>query len=429
MHPKLDINQSSNKFVAIFYPWANMGAFTSLRDALVILIEHGYRVDFYNVYDGSYPSPDLDEPGLSIINRPEVFINFPEIYPKLIHRINKGGKPYRWWMMNVFHPLRRMILRNKFLLQQHASHPYCCIIGIDPNGIISALPIAKMFHLPLVYWSLELLFTSEITRSEDKNLKYLEVEGSRQASITIVQDRWRGKALIDENGLDPAKIIYVPNAPRGIARRKKSNYLHKRLNISPEKKIILCTGSIAHWSMIAEIVAASSEWPNNYLLVIQSRRNNNSHLSKYIKDLMKLVDPKKVIISFDPVPQSDFRTLVDSADVGLAFYAPDQTKSSTLYGKNISLIGFSSGKISGYLFSGVPIIVNEAAAGGLREMVSEFGCGICVSDPSKISIALKDIFEDYEKYSSSACTCFQQLWELEKNFLPVIEKFRSYSNG
>jgi glycosyltransferase involved in cell wall biosynthesis len=270
---------------------------------------------------------------------------------------------------------------------------------------------------------LELLFANEITRHKQKrNLKDLEIAGSRQAIFTIVQDRWRGQVLIDENGLEPSRIIHVPNAPRGLARREKSNYLHQRLNISPKRKIVLCAGSIARWSMAAEIVAAAMDWPDDYVLVMQSHyRKEAIYSDPYLSALINQADPRKVVISFDPVPQSEYRAFVDSADIGLAFYTPVDPSFSTTYGQNVYWLGLSSGKLASYLYSGLPVIVNSAVIGP-GEIVREFNCGVCLSDPRESGNAFSGIFENYGKYSSNACLCFQQALELEKYFTPVITR-------
>jgi glycosyltransferase involved in cell wall biosynthesis len=328
-----------------------------------------------------------------------------------------------WLEMNFFRPMKRLLLIN-LLRKRHASQPYACFIGMDPEGLISAAPLAKMLNIPLLYWSLELLFSSEITTQEKKQIKNQEITYSKQANFTIVQDPWRGQALIDENGLQLPRMQYVPNAPRGIARRKKSDYLHRCLNIDPGRKIILCAGTIDYWSMGIEIITAANNWPDDFVLVLQSRIRKDSWAGDYGKKIISLADPKKVVISYDPVPQADYRKFVDSADVGLAFYRsqePQKTTDSTTTGENIRLMGLSSGKIAGYLFSGLPVIVNDAIIGP-KELVKSTDCGICVSHPNEIKEALEIIFYCYDWYVENACKCFEQNLELEKHFSPVISQ-------
>jgi glycosyltransferase involved in cell wall biosynthesis len=231
--------------------------------------------------------------------------------------------------------------------------------------------------------------------------------------------------LIEENGIDPTRIFYVPNAPSGRARREKSDYLQKRLNVPLDAKVILYAGNISRWSMSAEIVKATAGWPNEYVLVIQSRTPKYFWRDKYLEKVIELADPKKVIISFEPVPQSEFRSFVDSADVGLAFYEPYFSQGCTTEGENIRLMGLSSGKIANYLYSGLPIIVNDVVIGP-KEIVQSSNCGICVRHATDIKGALALIFDKYDLYVGNACRCFDQTLELEKHFTPVIDHLESY---
>jgi hypothetical protein len=302
------------------------------------------------------------------------------------------------------------------------------MVGMDPEGLASASLYAKLLNVPLAYWSLELLLSGEITTQEKKRIKKLEITDSRRAVLTIVQDPWRGQILIDENGIDPTRLFFVPNAPGGKARREKSDYLHMRLNIGLDRKVILCTGTINQWSMSAELVAAAADWPDEYILVLQSRSYKNVWRDEYIEKVIELADPKKVIISFEPVPPSEYRRFVDSADVGLAFYAVNISQRSTIDGENIHVLGLSSGKIAGYLYSGLPVIVNDAVIGP-KELVESSSSGFCVRQPPDIKEALALIFDRYDWYVGNACQCFDQNLELEKHFIPVINKVESFTNG
>jgi hypothetical protein len=407
--------------IAFFYPWGNLGAFSSLRDALTLFIEHGYWVDFFTQFDEYFPSSEMRIQGLSIITRPEAFLFIDTSLPPLIHRFRKGNRKYRWLMMNLLFPLLREFTCKKFLHKRHNALPYNCMVGMDPEGLASASLYANMLNVPFVYWSLELLLSGEISTQEKERVKKLEITDSRRALLTIVQDRWRGQVLIEENGIDRSRLCFVPNAPRGKARRKKGDYLHKRFNIPPDRKVILCAGTISHWSMSAEIVSAAADWPEEFVLVMQSRRRQDIWKDKYIEKVIDIVDPKKVIISFEPVPPSEYHSFVDSADVGLAFYEVNNSQQSTIDRENIRVLGLSSGKIAGYLYSGLPVIVNDAVIGP-KELVESSGSGICVRQPLDIKEALALIFYRYDWYVDNACRCFNQYLELEKHFTPVIDK-------
>jgi glycosyltransferase involved in cell wall biosynthesis len=88
--------------------------------------------------------------------------------------------------------------------------------------------------------------------------------------------------------------------------------------------------------------------------------------------------------------------------------------------KNLELMGLSSGKLSSYLHSGLPVVVNEAI--GPRELVKTYDCGVCVSQASEIEEALKTIFERYDWYAENACRCFNERLEFGRYFESVIKK-------
>ena len=105
-----------------------------------------------------------------------------------------------------------------------------------------------------------------------------------------------------------------------------------------------------------------------------------------------------------PVPRAEYSTLVDGADIGVAFYVP--TAGSTYTQRNIQDIGLSSGKVASYLRAGLPVIVNETAS--VSHFLYREGCGIVVKDASGIAAAIKGIATDYFQYSKQACAFFRQ---------------------
>ena len=398
--------------IAIFYPYRYLGTFPNLCDAAKLLAEDGYLVEIYTIRDKSFPSPDFEDPAISIItNRSGVFEKAGLEWPYL-----NIGQIYGWgWLArNVYRPLWRRLIFKRILRQLHTSKAYTCLVGMDPEGLAAAAAFSDFLGVPYVYWSLELLLLSEIRENKLRTEKLWEIKHSRRAVFTITHDKWRGKALIDENRLDPAKVLCVANAPSGRARRSPSNFLRERLNIPSQRKIVLCAGWMACWAMSEEIMAAAASWPEEYVLVWQSRHELD-------KSSLKSVDSKKVIILSKPVSSRQYRDLVDSADVGLAFYGLPPVDSP--YRRNIELMGFSSGKIADYLQCGLPIVVNDRI--GPRDLVDSYECGVCVAQPSEIEGALRTIFDRYDWYVSNACRCFEDCLELEKNFLPVTERLRS----
>src|SRR5581483_11920877 len=95
--------------------------------------------------------------------------------------------------------------------------PCACMIGVDPDGLELAHSLAR--GAPLGYYSLELLLSYELTTPADRQLKARERELSHQAAFVVVQDEERGRLLAEDNALAWERLVLVPNAPAGPARR------------------------------------------------------------------------------------------------------------------------------------------------------------------------------------------------------------------
>lgn len=407
--------------IAIVYPWSNLETVPSLRNAAVRLAEHGYKVEFYTLSDDCFPAPVFRKPAISVItDRPEVFTKAGIVLPKW-WTCGRGGRPYSWLVSNLYRPLWRRLSFERILRQRHATQPYTCFIGVDPEGLVDAAPLAELLDVPLVYWSLELLFADEADTPARKALKRREIAYSRQVAFIIIQDELRAQALSEENGLDSDRFILVPNSPLGPARRRRSNYLHRRWQIPSERRIALCAGTITWWAMSKELVSSVATWPEEYVLVLHSRLKmyGASHMP-YIDSVVQAAGRREnVILSSEPLPSDRFLDLVDSADVGIALYS-SQPPQSTRIDKNMQIIGLSSGKAATYLHHGLPVVVSDSP--GLGSLVESYKCGVSVSDPAETSDALREIEGNYEFYSANAIKCFNERLEFGRHFQAVIER-------
>lgn len=413
--------------VALFFLYDTLEQLAFVRDGLAMLLEQGYTVDiFAAAKTGSKAS--TPPPGVEIYVRPEAFRVLRSGLPRGLRFIPGGRALFEFLMLNLVNPLARKFSFTPFLQARHRQTPYLCVIGQDPEGLISAAPYAKLLNVPLVYWSFELLFSAEAVAPAKKWLKREEVRANQAAELTLIQDSWRAEALCAENGLDPARLVYLPNAPRGAARRQKSDYLHRRLGIDPARKIILCAGQLGAWTMSLELVQAAASWPEDYLLVMQTYLPRERYWNQpYLQQVLAAADPAHVVFSFDPVPAADYRAMLDSAEVGLAFYHP-QTSADSTQGRNVYLMGLSSGKFAGFLYSGLPVVVNTSVLGP-KEVVAEWQCGLSVTHPEQIAGALAAIFQNYEFYTANAVRCFNQELELGRHFAPILAWFEKKSKG
>jgi glycosyltransferase involved in cell wall biosynthesis len=403
--------------IALFYPYGAFSTVAGLLDATRILSDRGYEVEVYYRGTPDFIPDRLKYPGVTVTDdKPAVFSKGPVRCPRVLrrwsgsysHLISAG--PHRWWRQRVFLPeLRR----------RHQRLPYVCFMGVDWHGLTAAGPLAADLGVPLAYWSLELMFRDDLPDAGWKDFKEEEAAWSRNAAFVIIQDAWRAAALIDEDGVDPARIVLVPNAPRGRARRSPNDLLRKRYNIAPSRRVAICSGFLQPWAMSLEIVEAARDWPGDYLLYMQSKVTRQHDTTGYSASVVRAVNPDSTVLNLDPLPAEQYGKFVDSADVGLALYNPRFRENGRL-DRNMELMGYSSGKLADYLHRGLPVIVNDLP--GLRDLVRQYACGVCVTDARQTGEALDTIFRDYEQYSLNACRCFDEALELERHFEAVVER-------
>lgn len=413
----------SNKRIAIIYPWPGLGTFQPLLDASRLLVQNGFQVEIFTVNHPNFPPPpQANHPGISVItNRCDLFREEGVISPKWL--FGRGGRLNHCFITKIYRPIWRNWLISDFR-RHHKSLPYKCIIGMNRfgDGLFEAAFIANKINVPLINWSLELQFRAELKTKKQRRLKQKEIENSQKASFTIIQDQWRGQALAQENKLALTKMIFVPVARMGIARRKSNNSFRERLGISSELRVILCAGGIGWHNMNLEIIEAANRLPDNYIFIMQSAYRRYSTFD-YQNMVINKANPNRVKVLFEPVPSEDYRALVDSADVGVAFYRACSPMSANTYMKGLDIIGLSSGKLADYLFSGLPVVVNKVT--GPLDLVNSFNCGKSVNDAMEMEDALESIFQKYEYYSDNACRCFNERLELGRHFQSVIEKISS----
>lgn len=417
--------------IAILYPFRGLGGLHALRDAALIMTERGYAVEFFVLQDENYPPPAFANSAISVVPNHsgalrDVPVKLPTRWRGLLGRCVRSALAR---MAKVWRPLWRKVWLRFALPRRQASQPYALIFGCDPEGIVDAAAFAERISAPLAYWSLELRFLEEWTEPALRALKLRDIKCSQRAALVISQDEWRAEALAQENGLDRKQISTVSVGSIGQARRAPCDYLRRKFGIATERKIILCTGSISWWVKAVEIVQAAAQWPEEFVLVLHSLVSPKGR-TDYERTVIEAADPKHVVLSLDPVSAQEYRQVVDSADIGLAWYDARRTPSSKPV-RNLELMGYSAGKIGDYLKSGLPVVVNETT--GPREMIAQFDCGVCVAEPGRIVAALAAIFQDYDAYVRNAIRCFDERWELRRQFEPVMDRLEkvihSQSNG
>lgn len=415
--------------VAIVYPRANLDTVPSLFNAAELLDRHGYGVDLFVRTAPSGEAPRFASPGIRLRSLgAEVAVTAPP--SGLRHALRRTGRLGQ----AVRGPLTRGYLAVGALAHRAAATVDArsrrltaalrrerlarCYIGVDFDGLSLASDLAGG-SAPTAYYSLELLLSGELRSDGDRRAKQRERALSRQAAFVVVQDPERARLLAEDNGIPLERMVLVPNAPLGPARRQRSPYWHERLGLDPDQRVVLHSGSLGGWTGIREIVDSVPTWPRSWVLVVHTRYDAES--SAYVEELKGRAAPGRVFFSLTPVPRQEYDRLVDGADLGLAFYV--RTDESALTGQNVATIGLSSGKIAYALRAGLPVIVNRAAS--LGEVLERAGCGVAVRDAAGIGAAIARIEADSDTFSRQACLFFERHLDFARGFDGVIQRIDS----
>jgi hypothetical protein len=262
-----------------------------------------------------------------------------------------------------------------------------CVIGVGIRGLVVAARLKKR-GMRVGYHSLELYPTQEAHSIAQKFFKAIERRAHRKMDFTIVQDAMRAELLARYNGVNSQGMVLLPVSPLGPAEVKRSTYLHEKLGIAKDRKIVLYAGTVdAPFSVANELIAESERWPAEYVLVVHSNAVVQAPLRH-----------SRAVFSSEPVRYAEIDKLMSSAYVGLALYKPSDD--------NMKYIGLSSGKMSEYLRYGVPVIASDLPIMG--ELVRETSCGVAISNVPEVGAALQTIAADYAGYCGRAVNCFDK---------------------
>lgn len=410
--------------VAIVYPHGNLDTVPSLVGAAELLAEHGYDVDLLTHLQAGQPAPGFASPRIQL--RPLGVEGMADHSTAGLRSFVKraGWLPgvARAPLARTYHALGAGLATGSRLAARARSavadderyQPLVCVIGVDPDGLALAHTVAR--GAPVVYYSLELLLSSELVTAAEVQLKARERELCRQAAFVIVQDEERARLLAEDNQVPWERIVLVPNAPEGPSRRQPSRYWHHRFKLPGDARVVIHSGSLGDWTGINDIVDSVPTWPRPWVLVIHTRYDAES--SSYVDNLRGRADTDRVFFSLKPVPRQEYDPLIDGADVGLAFYV--STVGSAYTQSNVQSIGLSSGKLAYYLRAGLPVIVNRASS--IAEEVDSKRIGAAVADAAGIGAALESIAPEYEQLSARAMAFFAERLDFGRAFGEVLRR-------
>lgn len=384
--------------IAILYPWGALDTHPSLSNAATLLARAGYSVDLFVRSDRRFPAPVFAEPGIEVVAIGE-YDPGGGIVRRVVQRARRFAEPGRL--------LATALLR-------HLRSPYRLVVGVDPEGIVQAHPVARLLRRPLAYFSFELLLDHDELSPADRRLKARERRASRDLAFALVQDPARATLLRDANGIPPERCVLVPNAPLGAPPEARSRRWHEAFGLPPEQKVLLYAGSFGAWAGVDAIACSTRSWPDGWSLVLHFRsRPPEAELER-----LRAAGGEWLHLSTEPVPHDELDDLYAAADAGVALYFTDAT--SPYRQENLKTMGLASGKLAYYLRAGLPVIVNDTTS--LADFVRDEGCGAVVSNADEIGAALARFDEDYAAYSGAARRAFAGHLDFESAFAEIVRR-------
>lgn len=303
---------------------------------------------------------------------------------------------------------RRQFVQNVATATQ--GRGYDAVIGVDMLGLAAARPLAELHCVPLVYWSLEIMFLSDFWSPVWRKIKLSERADHGAASLLVIQDAERQHALCAENRVSNVPTLFIPNSPRGqVSPDLGRDHFQHQFRLPSDTRVILHAGSICEGMRSSDLAACAAAWPRSQVLIFHSHTPIDLQ-THYYRDIVTSGE-KRVLISTQPVPYDELDHLMASADVGIVIY------DSTL-GPNFQLLAGASGKLSHYLRCGVPVISIDNPS--IARVLHEHQCGIGVDRVEDVSDAVQTILSDHANFRSRATQTYLDQFEFEKHFRPLL---------
>ena len=401
--------------VGLFFPFRGFDSVPCLVAAVELLCESRFAVDVFMPSGSEAVSRTLPYFADSSA-RFATFIESGVPWPRFAGQRDRFVlyDLYELGVGPVMRGRRRRAIAQRATVERAAKMPFTCLIGVDPEGLIEAQAWSACLGVPYMYWSLEILIREELSSSRFLRLKDREVAANRGALLTIVQDADRASLLAAQNDIPTDRIVHVPNAYRGVARRSKSCFAHQLLGIPAGETVVLAAGSVAPWAMSEQIVRSVGDWPEGFTLVVHSRFDMGAN--ELADRVVAAANPRRVRFSTRPLPPAEYQSLVDSADVGLALYEP-QPAERYVQG-NLRTLGLASGKLAAFLKAGVPVIVSRLK--GPEGLVDGYRCGMVIDQADQLPGALRMVRSRHDEFSANAIRAFDGSLSVDRYLQPVL---------
>ena len=292
------------------------------------------------------------------------------------------------------------------------------IVGNDPKGLIMASQVAKRLNKPkLGYFSFEILFWKELPTDYHHQLKKSEIKASLNLNFCLIQDHLREALLRKENRFNQeCRFFHVPVSPlKSLQVKKLDASMKKMLNV-------ILTGTIVDRNGYDEVLnIVETNWDRNYNLVCHSpvKLNASNSYGKKIANLHSAGFP--VSLNDEPIPEPEkYYAYLCQFDIGLSLYLPYKNDKNICGGKNVEIMGLSSGRFSTFMMLGIPTITTENEI--LEDLNKRYQFGIVIKDiKHELQVALDDIRKNYARYHRGALRLYDERLNPEKAINSMLD--------
>lgn len=373
------------KRISVFAPMGTLDHQTGILNAANSFAAAGYEVEVLTVRNRHYDEVRFDSPRVRVRTMPIRFDSERE--PRSLATLG-----FLAWVLLTFWRSHRLVFAG----------------GI--RGLFAAYGYSMLRRCEIINYQNELYVGAKLDTRAKKLFKAIERRAARRARLTIEHDAARRELLIADLGVDPYRVAIVPNAPRGPAAWRPSDYLHRRLGLEPGTRIVLSPGSLSEFFATSLVVEAAQYLLPPWRCVVHSAQPRLQD-DPYIQHLIASNKSGRAVFSLSPIPYRQIDALLGSASVGLALY-------SSQVGQNTSAVGLASGKLSHFLKLGIPVIVSPLP--GLADFVRRHGVGEVLEAAQQLPDLIERIESDEEGYRRRALACFDEYLAYERAFKTVL---------
>ncbi|MCX6238344.1 MAG: glycosyltransferase [Bacteroidia bacterium] len=301
-----------------------------------------------------------------------------------------------------------------FRFKYFKNRRYDWIIGFDHTGIIRALIVSLGTKSKLIYHSLE-FYEPEKKSFKRKLVKYIEILSSFKSRFIFTQDQYRIDFLKNDLKQRATKFKIIYNSSYGNTNLESSDYFRDIFNISKQKKIVLCVGSLIKEHYIIDLLNSMDSWDENFVLVLHGWIPDET--TRKFVDIKIQDNPDSVFLSEKLFNSENKDIVFQSCDIGFVGFVP--------INNNLRFAAGSAGKISDFIKSGKPILAFNSP--GMKEIIEDNSVGVVFNFPSEIGTALRIITKEYDVLKQNTLTCFRK-YDFMKQYEIIFREFIEYKN-